>query len=100
MWDVGEVGMVRRPNPQGSSPESSADASGGLGQAQADSDGCGFDASGDRELREDVADVDADGLLADEQPLTDFAVRPALRDQSQDLAFATRQPERVGANHD
>ena len=45
---------------------------------------------------EDVADVDADGLLADEQPLPDLAVGPALGDEPEDLALAPAQPERVG----
>ena len=39
--------------------------------------------------------MDADRLLADEQALADLAVRPALRDQGEDLVLAARQPERV-----
>src|SRR6185312_15053213 len=38
---------------------------------------------------------DADGLLADEEPLADLAVRPAFRDQRQHLAFPAGEPERV-----
>ena len=39
--------------------------------------------------------MDANGLLADEQALTDLAVRPASGDLDEDLAFASAQTERV-----
>ena len=40
--------------------------------------------------------MDADRLLADEQPLPDLPVGPPLGNQGQDLAFSPAQPERVG----
>ena len=68
---------------------------GGLGHAQPDRDGSRLDPARDPELGEDVADVDADGLLADEQALADLAVRPALGDQGEHLALAVGQAEGV-----
>ena len=43
-----------------------------------DRDGRGLDPAGDIELRQDVPDVDAHGLLADDEVLADLAIRPAL----------------------
>jgi len=59
-------------------------------ELQADRDHGGLDAARYTELREDVPDVHADRLLADEEALADLAIRAALDDQRQDLAFATR----------
>src|SRR6476659_9778282 len=68
-----------------------------LRQTQADGDGRRLDPAGDLQLGQDVPDVDADGLLADEQPLADLPVRPALGDERQHLALTSAQPERVRA---
>src|SRR4026208_2301811 len=74
-----------------------APASRPLGEPKADRD-CGrLDATGYAELREDVADVSAHGLLADEQPLADLAVRPATRDLHEHLAFAAAETEGIPA---
>ena len=50
-------------------------------------------ASGDAELAEDVRDVDAGRVLADEQLVCDLSVRSTERDQAEDLTFAGSQPE-------
>src|SRR6185503_3615139 len=62
-----------------------------LGEAETDRHGRSLHPTGHAELGEDVADVDAHGLLADEQALADLAVRPAFGDQGQDLALAPGQ---------
>src|SRR5439155_20212567 len=49
-------------------------------QAEPDGHGRSLDAAGDAQLGEDIADVDPDRLLADEQALADLPVRPALGD--------------------
>src|SRR5204862_3214853 len=67
----------------------------GLGQPEPDRDRGGLDPTRHAELGEDVADVDTDRLLADEQSLADLAIRAALRDQGEDLALPWRQAERV-----
>ena len=65
----------------------------------------GRDADGDRrrldpvvhaELVEDVGDVDARGLRADEQRLGDLGVRAARGDELEDLPLAGRQAEDLG----
>src|SRR5450830_537264 len=43
------------------------------------------------QLGQDVRDVDAHGLAADEQPLTDLPVRQALSHEREDLRLPTRQ---------
>src|SRR6476659_7381843 len=68
-----------------------------LRQTQADGDGRRLDPAGDLQLGQDVPDVDADGLLADEQPLADLPVRPALGDQREPLVLPPGQAERVRA---
>src|SRR5215204_3007845 len=62
-------------------------------QAEAVSDG-GFDAGVDAELGEDVGDVDAGGLGADEQRLGDLAVAAPGCDEGKYLGF-TRAEARV-----
>lgn len=47
-------------------------------------------------LAEDVADVAADGVRADEEPLGDFGVAPAGSDEPEDLDFAFGEAVRVG----
>ena len=59
-----------------------------VGQPQPDRDGRRLHPAGNLQLGQDVADVDPDRLLADEQPLPDLAVGPALGHESEDLAFA------------
>src|SRR4029450_11102182 len=65
-------------------------------QSEAVRGGGGLDPAGHLELAEDVGDVDAGGLGADEQCLADLAVGPAVGNQREDLAFAGGEPERVG----
>ena len=71
------------------------EGSAAFGETQADRDGGGLDPTRNFQLPQDVPDVHADRLLADEEPLTDLAVRPAERDEAEHLSFATAQPERV-----
>jgi hypothetical protein len=56
-------------------------------------DGGGFHAAGDAEFGQDVRDVDAGGLRADEQGLGDFPVGVPGGDQQQDLALAAGEAE-------
>ena len=56
--------------------------------------GGSLDAVGCTELAEDVGDVDARRLGADEQFGTDLAIRAAFVHESQDLEFPVGQPER------
>src|SRR5512143_3405963 len=102
--DLGGLGLDRRAGPAGRDGEIASDPNlppgrgscrGGLGEAEADRDRSRLDAARHPELGEDVANVDADGLLADEEALPDLAVRPTLGDQDEDLALPPRQPERV-----
>ena len=65
-----------------------SDPSGIAGQPEPDRDRGRLDPAGYAELGQDIADVDADRLLADEQPLADLAVCPALGHQGQHLVFA------------
>lgn len=63
-------------------------SSGAVGEAEADRDcGC-LDASRDPQLGEDVPDVDTDRLLADEQALTDLAVRASPGDLDEHLTLS------------
>ena len=39
--------------------------------------------------------MDAGGAAADEQGIADLAVRPTLREEDEDLAFARCQPEGI-----
>ena len=57
-------------------------------QAQPVGAGGGFNAVVDVELMEDVADVDADRLGAQEQQLGDLPVSAAVRQVTEDLQFA------------
>src|SRR5215213_6089649 len=95
----GITGPVRpRPIACASAPARSAcrpRRSVGLGEPEPDGDGGGLDTSRNVQLVEDLADVNADGLLADEQVLADLAVRPPLREQRQNLPLPTGQTERV-----
>src|SRR5262245_34936142 len=61
-------------------------------QPEADGHGGRLDPPAHAQLRQDVADVDAHGLLADEQAVADLAVGPAAGDEGQDLELALRQP--------
>ena len=56
-------------------------------------DGGGLHAAGDAEFGQDVRDVHAYGLRADEQGLGDFPVGVPGGDQQQDLAFAAGEAE-------
>jgi hypothetical protein len=56
-------------------------------------DGGGLHATGDAELGQDVRDVHAGGLRADEQGLGDFPVGVPGGDQQQDLALAAGEAE-------
>ena len=49
------------------------------------------------ELGEDVAQVDTDGALGDDQRVGDLAVGPALRDEDGDLALAAGQRTRLAS---
>src|SRR6201989_2241808 len=49
-----------------------------------------LDAATGLALRPDVRDVDAGGLAADEERVADLAVRPARREEAQDLHLARR----------
>jgi len=57
-------------------------------EAEAVGHGGGLDPGSDAELGEDVGDVDAGGLGADEQRLGDLAVAAPGRHQGQDLGLA------------
>src|SRR4051812_30816230 len=57
-------------------------------QPEADRDGGSLDPARHAELSKDVPDVDAHGLLADEQAVADLPVRPALRDEREDLELS------------
>jgi hypothetical protein len=59
-------------------------------------DGGGLDPGGDAELGQDVGDVDAGRLGADEQRLSDLAVAGAGRDQRQDLSLTRGEAELLG----
>ena len=54
----------------------------------------GFDAVGGAELAQDVGDVHAGGLPADEQLLTDLAIGSAVDHQAQHLELTPSEPER------
>jgi len=56
-------------------------------------DGGGLHAAGDAEFGQDVRDVHAGGLRADEQGLGDFPVGVPGGDQQQDLALAAGEAE-------
>ena len=60
------------------------------------SDRGGLDPGVDLELGEDVGDVDAGGLGADEQRLGDLVVAAAGRDQGQHLGLAWGEAELDG----
>jgi hypothetical protein len=53
----------------------------------------GLDPGGDAQFGEDVGDVDAGGLGADEQRLGDLAVAAAGRHQREDFGLARGQAE-------
>ena len=57
--------------------------------------GCCGGAARDVQLEEDVGDVPRDRLFAELQRLADAAIRPARRNQSQDLQFAGGQTGRA-----
>ena len=67
-----------------------------LARAHPDRDRRGLDAVVHAELVEDVGDVDARGLRADEQRLGDLGVRAARGDQLEDLPLAGPQAEDLG----
>ena len=54
-------------------------------QVEPDGDHRGLHAPGHAELGQDLPDVDADRLLADEQVLADLTVRTAQDDQAKDF---------------
>src|SRR5438876_2750713 len=68
----------------------------GIGRkAETEGDPGRLDPRVDAQLAEDVRHMDARRLRADEQGFPDLAVRPAARDESQDLGLAIREPERL-----
>ncbi len=75
--------------------------SGGLGrqrghQVEREGGRRGFAAVGRAELHHDVADVDADGLLTDEEGAGDLPVGAPGGDEGQHLLLAAGQPEPLG----
>jgi hypothetical protein len=67
-----------------------------LVQAQAVSNRGRLATAGHAELGEDVGDVEAGGLLGDEQRLADLPVRPALSDQGKNLGLARGEAKGFG----
>ncbi len=64
-------------------------------EAQAVGDRGGLAATIDRELPENVRDMDAGGVRADEQLVRDLAVGPAEGDEPEDRALADGEAEGV-----
>src|ERR1035437_6464974 len=87
------VGPVGRGAPAG--PDAVATGSVRVGESQPDRHGSRLHAARDTELREDVPDVHANGLLADEQALADLPVPPAPGKLDEDPAVAPPQSQGV-----